>query len=158
MRPEVFGVRLTAGHGSRVLPVPLTPSVRDFVEHIEQLVDAKRWPGLDRDAITVTPGRDAALVVLPHRRDSQLTLELEVDDRLVHVRYGPERIPFSRRDEALRFLEMLGDGRVELVIRRSPVWTSMRSYRDGLAVPFRRTSEPWPNLRFGTERVAFGFQ
>ena len=47
------------------------------------------------------------------------------------------------RDEALRFVEMLGDGRVELVVQRNPVWTSLRSYRDGLALPFRKTSEPW---------------
>ena len=52
---------------------------------------------------------------------------------------------------------MLGDGRVELVVGATPVWTSRRSYRDGLALPFRKTSEPWPNLRFRTERLRFGF-
>ena len=95
--------------------------------------------------------------MLPHRRDPRLNVELEIDDRQVKISYGPERIPFSRRDEALRFLEMLGDGRVELVVARSPVWTSLRSYRDGLVLPFRKTSEPWPNLRFRTERLRFGF-
>jgi len=137
--------------------VPLTPAVRDFVDQIERLLDAHAWPNLDRDTVTVTAGGESALVVLPHRRDPALAVTLEVDDRLVHVQYGPERIPFTRRDEALRFLEMLGDGRVELVVHRNPVWTSLRSYRDGLALPFRKTSEPWLNLRFRTERLRFGF-
>ena len=84
-----------------------------------------------------------------------LNVELEIDDRQRRRSpYGPERIPFSRRDEALRFLEMLGDGRVELVVQRNPVWTSLRSYRDGLALPFRKTSEPWLNLRFAPSACA----
>jgi hypothetical protein len=33
----------------------------------------------------------------------------------------------------------------------------MTSYRDGLAVPFRRTRMPWPTLRPRTERRRFGF-
>jgi hypothetical protein len=137
--------------------VTLTPAVRDFVERVEQLLDDAAWPALDRDAITVTEGRDSTLVVLPHRNDVRLDVELEIDDRAVKIQYGPERIPFTRRDEALRFLEMLGDGRVELVVRRNPVWRSLRSYRDGLALPFRKTGEPWPSARFGTERLRFGF-
>ena len=92
-------------------------------------------------------------MVLPHRTEPDRTITLEVDDRIVHVQYGAERIPFTRRDEALRFVEMLGDGRVELVVERNPVWTSLRSYRDGLALPFRKSSEPWLNLRFRTERL-----
>ena len=66
-------------------------------------------------------------------------------------------MPFTRRDEALRFLEMLGSGRVELVVQRNPVWTSLRSYRDGSRCRSARPSEPWPNLRFRTERFRFGF-
>ena len=85
------------------------------------------------------------------------TIECEIDDRAVRIAYGAERIQFSRRDEALRFLEMLGDGRVELVVQRNPVWTALRSYRDGLAFPFHKTGHPWPNLRFATERHRFGF-
>ena len=135
----------------------MTPAVGDFVAQIEELLATADWPALDHAAVAVTTGHTSALVVLPHRRDPRLNVELEIDDRQVKISYGPERIPFSRRDEALRFLEMLGDGRVELVVARSPVWTSLRSYRDGLALPFRKTSEPWLNLRFGTERLRFGF-
>jgi hypothetical protein len=137
--------------------VPLTPAVRDAVARVEQLIDDAAWPELDRDAVTVREGRDAALVALPHRRDPHLRLELEIDDRVVRIKYGPEHIPFTRRDEALRFLEMLGEGRVELVVRRTPVWTSLHSYRDGLTLPFRKTAAPWPNLRFAIERLRFGF-
>jgi hypothetical protein len=137
--------------------VSLSASARAFLDDLEALLDVKAWPDLDRDAVTVTSGRDAGLVVLPHRHDARRNVELEVDDRVVRVAYGPERIPFTRRDEALRFVEMLGDGRVELVVRRNPVWRSLRSYRDGLVLPFRKTGEPWPSLRFGTERLRFGF-
>jgi hypothetical protein len=141
----------------RELSAPLTPAVGDFVAQIEELLDSSDWPDLDRPAVTVTAGDASALVVLPHRRDLRLNVEVEIDDRQVKIAYGPERVPFTRRDEALRFLEMLGNGRVELVVERNPVWTSMRSYRDGLALPFRKTSEPWLNLRFHTERFRFGF-
>jgi hypothetical protein len=137
--------------------VSLSPAARAFVDELEALLDSKAWPDLDRDAVTVTPGRDAALAVLPHRHDARRNVELEIDDRVVKVAYGPERIPFTRRDEGLRFLEMLGDGRVELIVQRNLVWRSLRSYRDGLALPFRKTGEPWPSLRFGTERLHFGF-
>ena len=139
------------------MSAPLTPAVGDFVTQIEELLDASNWPDLDRRATTVTAGDASALVVLPHRRDPRLNLEVEIDDLQVKIAYGPERIPFTRRDEALRFLEMLGNGRVELVVQRSPVWRSLRSYRDGLALPFRKTGEPWLNLRFRTERFRFGF-
>lgn len=135
----------------------MTPAVGDFVAQIEELLATVDWPALDHAAVVVTTGHTSALVVLPHRLDPRLNVELEIDDRQVKIAYGPERIPFSRRDEALRFLEMLGDGRVELVVARNPVWTSLRSYRDGLALPFRKTSEPWLNLRFRTERLRFGF-
>jgi hypothetical protein len=138
--------------------VQLTPAVRDFVDQVEQLLDAVEWPALDRNAVTVTAARERALVVLPHRTDARRNVELEVEDRSTTIAYGPERIPFTRREEALRFLAMLGDGRVELVVRRTPVWTSLRSYRDGLVRPFRKTNEPWPNLRFATERLRFGFR
>ena len=139
------------------MSAPLTPAVGGFLDDLDALLDARAWPELDRAAVTVTPGGASVRVVLPHRTVPARTFSLEVDDRIVHVQYGPERIPFTRRDEALRFVEMLGDGRVELVVQRNPVWTSLRSYRDGLALPFRKTGEPWPNLRFRTERLRFGF-
>ena len=98
----------------------MTPAVGDFVAQIEELLATADWPALDHAAVAVTTGHTRALVVLPHRRDPRLNVELEIDDRQVKISYGPERIPFSRRDEALRFLEMLGDGRVELVVAAQP--------------------------------------
>ena len=56
------------------------------------------------------------------------------------MRYSPEHIPFRRRDEALRFVEMLGDGRVVLHVRHGLVVTTLESFRDGLAQPFRRSA------------------
>jgi len=138
--------------------MPLSPAARDVVDRIEELLDRSGWPDLDRDAITITEGRDTALVVLPHRREADMSIECEIEQRVVKVRYGPEHLSFTRTDDALRFLEMLGDGRVELLVQRNPVWTSLRSYRDGLALPFHRAGHPWPNFRFATERLRFGFR
>jgi hypothetical protein len=143
---------------SKVVFVALTPATRAFLDDVDALLDRKEWPDLDRDRSRVTASRDSALLILPHRREQDRTIELEIDDHAVEIRYEPERIRFTRREEALRFVEMLGDGRVELLVQRNPVWTSMRSYRDGLALPFRRTGVPWLNLRFATERLRFGFQ
>ena len=52
---------------------------------------------------------------------------------------------------------MLFDGRVELEIAHGLLWTTMRSYRDGQTIPFRRTRMPWPTLRPRTERRPVGF-
>lgn len=137
--------------------MPLTPGIRAFLDDLQALVDQKAWPALARDRLSSTFAETAALVVLPHAVDPDRLLELTVYDSEVVVTYGPEHVAFGRPDEALRFVEMLGDGRVELVVRRTPGWTSMRSYRDGLALPFRKTSGPWPNVRPRTERLGFGF-
>ena len=107
--------------------------------------------------MTVTSAATSALVRLPHAHDNARDLELEVDDRTVVVRYAPDEISFTSRDEALRFVEMIGDGRVELVIKHNLAWTTMESYRDGLAQPFRRVRMPWPTLRPRIERIPFGF-
>jgi len=136
--------------------VSLTPRIRDFLVRLDELVAAHDWPELDRDAMHATTGDAAALVHLRHREVHARDVEVEVDDRRVVVRYPPEHVSFTSRDEALRFIEMLGNGRVELEIQRG-LWTTMRSYRDGLALPFRRTRMPWPALRPRTERVHFGF-
>src|SRR5262245_5001382 len=104
----------------------VSPRIREFLDELDVLLDGKDWPELDRDAVTMRPGDQAALVVLPHR-GAGLGFELEVHDQDVWVHYGPERIKFTSKDEALRFVEMLGDGRVVLIVRRSPVWTSMQS-------------------------------
>ncbi len=135
----------------------VTPAIRDFLVELEALVDAHEWPLLDRDAMTVGTGDASALVCLPHSNDHARDIALEVDDHRVIVSYRPERIEFTKRDEALRFVEMLGDGRVVLVVRRNIVLTTMESYRDGLALPFRRARIPLPTFRPRTERHDFGF-
>jgi hypothetical protein len=140
--------------------VAITPAIREFLVRLDDLVDAHVWPALDREIVTVGAGDAAVLVRLPHADDRARDLELVVDDRQVTVTYAPEHVSFSGaggRDEALRFVEMLGDGRVQLRVRRGLLWTTMSSYRDGLAQPFRRTRMPWPSLRPRTGVVHFGF-
>jgi hypothetical protein len=136
---------------------PLTPSVRDFLIELEALVDAKDWPQLDREAISVHSGRAEARVVLTNREPAAPPIEVQVGQREVVVMYPPEQVGFTRRDEALRFIEMLGDGRVELVVQRNGLWTTMLSFRDGQSIPFRRTRMPWPTIRPRIDRCRFGF-
>src|SRR5204863_3943742 len=132
-------------------------AVREFLVRLDELVDAHEWPHLNREVVTVGAGDAEVLVRLPHASDATRDIELEVDDRLVTVIYKPERVQFTSRAEALHFIEMLGDGRVELKVRRGLLWTTMSSYRDGLKMPFRRTRMPWPNRRPRTEHLPFGF-
>ena len=135
----------------------ITPKIRDFLVQLEDMLDRNPPAALDRDAMTVTPADAVALVRMPHVTDHDRDVEIEIDDHLVKVAYLPERVPFTSREEALRFVEMLCDGRVELVITHGPLWTTMRSYRDGQTIPFRRTRMPWPSLRPRTERRPVGF-
>ena len=121
--------------------MPLTPPVREFLVRLDALLEAKA-AGVEP---VVTTAHAVALVRLE-------TVELEVDDRRVIVRYPPEHIEFTSRDEALQFIEMLAAGRVELEVTHHLLWTTMRSYRDGQTIPFRRTRMPWPTLRPHTER------
>jgi hypothetical protein len=136
--------------------VALTPRIRDFLVRLDDLVDEHNWPNLDRGEMVASAGEAAVLVPMRNRRDHRLDLEVQVDDHNVVVRYPPEHVTFTSRDEALRFIEMLANGRVELEVERG-LWTTMRSYRDGQPIPFRRTRMPWPALRFRTERMRFGF-
>jgi hypothetical protein len=138
--------------------VNVTPAVRDFLAELEELVDREDWPALDRETLSVTPGSGEVLVRLPHAHDHTKDIELVVDDKKVFVTYAPEHIEFWSRKEALQFVEMLGRGRVTLDVHRGFFWTTMRSYRDGLAQPFRRTRIPWFNARPRTERIEFGFR
>src|SRR5262245_11411486 len=80
--------------------VTVTPAIRHFLDELEALLDTKQWPTLDRNAVTVTPGRDTALAVLPHARDPALAIECEIDDRTVRIAFRPKQIQFTRRDEA----------------------------------------------------------
>ncbi len=135
----------------------LTPTIRDFLVQLDDLLDRKPPPSLQRDAMTVTTGDSAALVLLPHVSDHDRDIEIEIDDHRIKVAYLPERVTFTNPEEALRFVEMLCDGRVELEIVHGLLWTTMRSYRDGQNIPFRRTRMPWPSLPPRTERRAVGF-
>ena len=137
--------------------MPLTPAIREFLIRLEEQLDDAAPPGLDRARVSVTSADDVALVTLPHKADANLDVELEIDDRRVKIRYPPEEIPFTSRDEALQFIQMLCDGRVELEVSRGLLWMTIRSYRDGLALPFRRTRMPVPSLRPRTERRVVGF-
>jgi hypothetical protein len=137
--------------------VSITPTIRAFLVQLEDLLDRNPAPGLQRDAVTTTTSDSAALVRLPHIDDHDRDIEIEIDDHRTKVAYLPERVAFTDPDEALRFVEMLCDGRVELEISHGVLWTTMRSYRDGQTIPFRRTRMPWPSLRPRTERRRVGF-
>jgi hypothetical protein len=137
--------------------VSLTPTIRAFLVALEDLLDRESPAGLDREAMTITTAGSAALVKMAHVADHDRDVEIEIDDRRVVVGYPPERVTFTDPDEALRFVEMLCAGRVELEIVRGPLWTTMRSYRDGQTLPFRRTRMPWPSLRPRTIRRVVGF-
>jgi hypothetical protein len=137
--------------------VSITPKIRDFLVELEELLDRLEPAGLQREAVTVAPADTSALVRLPHHANHDRDIEIEVDDRRVVVAYLPERIAFTSQAEALQFVEMLCKGRVELEIARGLLWTTMRSYRDGQPIPFRRTRMPWPSIRPRTERRAVGF-
>ncbi len=135
----------------------MTPATREFLVRLEELFDARAWKNLDRGAISVGSADGTTLVRLPHTTDHERDIELEIDDRRVIVRYAPESVEFTSRDEAHEFIEMVGNGRVVLELERGPLWTTMRSYRDNLARPFRRTRMPWPRIPPKTERRPFGF-
>jgi hypothetical protein len=137
--------------------VSITPTIRSFLVELEDLLDRTVPVGLNRDAMTVTTGDSAALVVLPHLGDHDRDVEIEIDEHRIVVAYQPERVIFDNPDEALRFVEMLCAGRVELEITHGPLWTTMRSFRDGQTIPFRRTRMPWPSLRPRIERRVVGF-
>jgi hypothetical protein len=137
--------------------VTVTPTIREFLIRLEELVDSREWPALEREVVTVGAGRAEALVRLPHATHHDRDVAVEIDDHRVIVVFGPERIPFTSRDEALQFVEMLGDGRVELHIHRGLIHTTLRSYRDGQTIPFWRSRTPVPSLRPRKEIVRFGF-
>ncbi len=119
----------------------MTPSIRAFLIRLDELLEGVSLPAHP----DVTDVGTAARLVLGD-------VELQVDDDHVVVRYAPEEISFTSRDEALQFIQMIADDRVELEVQRSLLWTTMRSYRDGQPIPFRRTRMPWPTLHPRAER------
>ncbi len=135
----------------------ITPTIRDFLVQLEDLLDRNPPAGLDRDAMTITTADAIALVRLPHVSDHDRDIEIEVDDHRVKVAYLPERVTFTSPDEALRFVEMLCAGRVELEI--SAARSGRRCAATATARPSRSGARacPWPSLRPRTERRRVGF-
>ena len=41
----------------------VSPRIREFLDELDALLDGKDWPGLDRDALTMTP----SIVPVPRR-------------------------------------------------------------------------------------------
>jgi hypothetical protein len=138
-----------------------TVSAQEFLDELDALLATKEqrgeWPGLVHDAIAPASGHDAVRVELVHGTEPQRSVAIEVRDREVIVTYHPEHLTFTLREEALRFIEMLGDGRVTLVVKRRLFWNAIWSYRDNLALPFNKTLEPWLNIRPRVETLQFGF-
>ena len=85
--------------------------------------------------MTIATADAAALVRLPHVTDHDRDIEIEIDDHRVMVGYPPERVIVHepRRGAAIRRDALRG--RVELEITHGPLWTTMRSYRDGQTDP-----------------------
>lgn len=135
----------------------VTPPIEEFLDDLDELLAGKAWPALDRAKVTHTSGHDAVRVVLPHQDDPRAELAIEVHDHEVIVTYFPEHLRFTLPSEALRFVEMLGDGRVTLLVKRRVFWNAIWSYRDNLALPFNKTLEPWLNVRPRVEKLQFGF-
>ncbi len=137
--------------------MPLTPRIRDFLVDLEDLLDRIAAPGLDRDGVEITTAHAVALVRLPHRSDPDRTIEIEVDDHQVIVRYGGEPLHLRGRAFVLEFLEALLGGRVDIEVQRGLLWRTTRSYLDGSPRPFLVTRMPVPTLSPRTERRAVGF-
>jgi hypothetical protein len=137
--------------------VPLTPRIRDFLVELEAALDRAEAPGLDRDRVEITTAHAIALVRLPHRGDQTRDVELQVDDHNVVVSYGPEPLHLRDRAFALRFVEAILDGRVDIEVQRGVLWRTTRSYLDGSPRPFLVTRMPVPSLRPRVERRPVGF-
>src|SRR3954465_6609539 len=119
----------------------MTPSIRAFLIQLDELLEGASLAA----SPDVTDVGTAARLELGD-------IEVQVDDHNVALRYAPEEIPFTSRDEALQFIQMIAEDRVELEVQRSLLWTTMRSYRDAQPIPFRRTRMPWPSLHPRTKR------
>jgi hypothetical protein len=137
--------------------IPLTPRIRDFLVELEDLLDRADAPGLDRNRVEVTTAHAAALVRLPHRGDPTRDVELQVDDHNVVVSYGGEPLHLRDRAFALRFVEAMLNGRIDIEVQRGLLWRTTRSYLDGSPRPFLVTRMPVPALSPRTERRAVGF-
>jgi hypothetical protein len=139
----------------------VTPMIRDFLVQLEELLDRVEAPGLDRDRTRITTAHAVALARLPHRSDPARDVELEIDDRVVIVSYGGEPLHLRDRAFALKFMEALLGGRVDIDVYYGVLWRTTRSYLDGSPRPFLVTRMPYPALiapRSGRrERRSVGF-
>ena len=140
----------------------VTPLIRDFLVQLEDLLDRTAAPGLDRDRVEITTGDAIALVRLPHiagpsNQSMSRDVELQVQDRLVVVSYGGEPLHLRDRAFTLQFVEALLSGRVDIEVRRGPLWRTTRSYLDESPRPFLVTRMPVPSLSPRTERHRVGF-
>ena len=137
--------------------MPVTPLIRDFLVQLEDLLDRTDAPGLDRDRVKITTGDAIALVTLPHRSGADRDVELQVTDRLLIVSYGGEPLHLRDRGFALQFVEALLAGRIDIVVHRSWLWRTTRSYLDDSPRPFLVTRMPIPTLSPSSERRQVGF-
>ncbi len=135
----------------------LTPRIREFLVHLEELLDRCAAPALDRDRVEVTTADAVALVRLPHRSDAARDVELQVDDHVVVVAYGGEPLHLRDRAFALQFVEALLSGRVDVEVHRGVLWRTTRSYLDGSPRPFLVTRMPIPTMSPRRERRRVGF-
>ena len=136
----------------------VTPLIRDFLVQLEELLDRIDAPGLDRDRVAITTADAIALVRLPHATDPDRDIELQVKDRSVVVSYGGEPLHLhGDRAFALRFLDALLAGRVDIDVQHGLLWRTTRSYLDESPVPFLTTRMPIPTLNPRRERIRVGF-
>ena len=135
----------------------VTPRIREFLVQLEDLIDRTPAPGLYRERMQISTADAVALVTLPHTGGADRDVELQVDDHVVVVSYGGEPLHLRDRGFALQFVEALLAGRIEIVVHRSLLWRTTRSYLDGQARPFLVTRMPVPSLRPNTERRTVGF-
>jgi hypothetical protein len=146
-RPEVFGA---GWHSTRVEP---TPVIREFLDRLQSLLDAKDRPRVANARVEVTAHDNEARVVVPAADPDGYGIELEVDPTFVFVSWPPERQRIRGYDDALRAVEALLDGRVELVVSDHFVYRTRVSYIDGR--PYLVTRMPALTFRLGSERRRF---
>ncbi|MDZ4826508.1 MAG: hypothetical protein SGJ13_08585 [Actinomycetota bacterium] len=131
----------------------MIPAIREFLDRLHQMLDGSERPLVDRDHIEVTTHDTEARVVIPHREPDQPGIEIEVGERYVFVTWTPERQRVTGYDDALRVIEALLDGRVELVVTEHFVYRKRCSSIDGRL--FLTTRMPALTFRSGTERRRF---
>ncbi len=127
----------------------LTPAIREFLDRLEELLDAVERPAVDRGRVEVVGHDTEARVVIPNRDPALPGIELEVGERFVFVSWPPERQRVAGHDDALKVIEALLDGRVELVVTEHFVYRKRVSSIDGR--PFLVTRMPALTFRSSTD-------